>query len=129
LRGAAVALLACQKRLQTQGLSHDTVAQCEPLRGTIPSGAVRRECTGSLPDQLPTAATRGLDPGGVPRSADPIAALCGFAQQHGVGERKDAGRRALRLPAFCGAPTREDAPQGLEVRVAQHQAITAPWTS
>ena len=128
-RGAAVALLACQKMRKTQGLSHDTLAQCEPLLGAIPSGAVRREFTGSLPSQLQTAATRGLDHVGLPISADAIASLCGLAKQHGVGEIKDAGRMALRLPAFCGAPTREEAQQVLEVSVAQHQAITAQWTS
>src|SRR5437870_5416502 len=36
-RDDAVALLACQKRLKTQGLSHDTLAQCAPLIDTIPS--------------------------------------------------------------------------------------------
>ncbi len=128
-RGDAVALLACQKRLTTQGLSHDTLAQCEPLLGTIPSGAVRRECTGSLHSQLQTAAPLGLDHVGVPISADPIASLFGFAKQHGVGELKDAGRMALRLPAFCGAPTREEAQQVLAVSVAQPQAITAPFPS
>jgi len=114
---------------KTQGLSHDTLAQCEPLIGTIPSGAVRRECTGSLHSPLQTAAPLGLDHVGVPISSDPIASLFGFAKQHGVGESKDAGRMARRLPAFCGAPTREEAQQVLEVRGAQHQAITAHGTS
>ena len=36
---------------------------------------------------------------------------------------------ALRLPAFCGAPTREEAQQVLEVSVAQQQAITAQCPS
>jgi len=128
-RGDAVALLACQKMLKTQGLSHDTLAQCEPLIGTIPSGAVRREFTGYLHYQLQTAATLGLDHVGLPISSDPIESLFGLAKQHGVGEIKDAGRMALRLPAFCGAPTREEAQQVLEVSVAQHQAITAPCPS
>jgi hypothetical protein len=124
-RGDAVALLACQKMRNTQGLSHDTLAQCEPLLGTIPSGAVRRELTGSLHSQLQPAATLGLDHVGLPISSDALASLFGFATQHGVGASKDAGRMALRLPAFCGAPTREEAQQVLEVSVAQHQAITA----
>ncbi len=128
-RGDAVALLACQKMLKTQGLSHDTLAQCEPLIGTIPSGAVRREFTAYLHYQLQTAATLGLDHVGLPISSDPIESLFGLAKQHGVGEIKDAGRMALRLPAFCGAPTREEARQVLEVSVAQHQAITAPCPS
>jgi hypothetical protein len=113
----------------TQGLSHDTWAQCEPRLGTIRSGTGRREGTHSLPSQLQTAATLGLDQGGWPISADPIASLFGFAQQHGGGERKAAGRMALRLPAFCGAPTREEAQQVLAVSVAQPQAIPAPCPS
>jgi hypothetical protein len=128
-RGDAVALLACQKRRNTHGLAHDTLAQCEPLIGTIPSGAVRREFTGYLHYQRQTAATLGLAHVGLPISSDPIESLFGFAKQHGVGEIKDAGRMALRLPASCGAPTREEAPQGLEVSVAQHQAITAQCPS
>jgi hypothetical protein len=36
---------------------------------------------------------------------------------------------ALRLPAFCGVPTREEARQVLDVSVAVQQAITAQYTS
>ena len=124
-RDDAVALLACQKILKTQGLSHHTLAQCEPLIDAIPSVAVRREFTGSLHYQLQTATTLGLDYVGLPMSSDPIASLFGVAKQHGVGEIQDAGRIALRLPAFCGAPTRQEAQQVLEVSVAQQQALTA----
>lgn len=35
-RDDALPLLACQQMLKTQGLSHDTLAQCEPLIDTIP---------------------------------------------------------------------------------------------
>src|SRR5712691_3006317 len=128
-RGDAVALLACQKLLKTHGLSHDTLAQCEPLIGTIPSGAVRREFTAYLHYQLQTAATLGLDHVGLPISSDPIESLFGLAKQHGVGEIKDAGGMALRLPAFCGVPTREEARQVLDVSVAAQKAITAQCTS
>src|SRR5713101_168624 len=51
-RDDAVALLACQKKLKTQGLSHDTLAQCAPLIDAIPSVSVRREFTGYLHYQL-----------------------------------------------------------------------------
>jgi hypothetical protein len=128
-RDDAVALLACQKILKTQGLSHHTLAQCEPLIDMIPSGAVRREFTGSLHYQLQTAMTLGLDTVGLPIRSAPIASLFGFAKQHGVGEIKDASRMALRLPAFCGAPTRQEARQVLEVSVAEQKAITAQCTS
>lgn len=128
-RADAGALLACQKILKTQGLSHHTLAQCEPLIATISSGAVRREFTSYLHYQLQTATTLGLDHVGLPISSDPIESLFGVAKQHGVGEIKDASRLALRLPAFCGAPTRQEAQQVLEVSVAQQKAITAQCTS
>jgi hypothetical protein len=128
-RADAVALLDCQKILKTQGLSHDTLAQCEPLIDTIPSGAVRREFTTYLHYQLQTATTLGLDHVGLPISSDPIESLFGLAKQHGVGEIKDAGRMALRLPALCGVPTRQEAQQVLDVSVAEQQAITAQCTS
>jgi len=128
-RSDAVALLACQKMLKTQGRSHHTLAQCEPLIDTIPSGAVRREFTGYLHYQLQTATTLGLDHVGLPISSDLIESLFGLAKQHGIGEIKDASRMALRLPAFCGAPTRQEARQVLEVSVAQQKAITAQFTS
>jgi hypothetical protein len=128
-RADAVALLACQKMLKTQGLSHDTVAQCEPLIDTIPSGAVRREFTSYLHYHLQIATTLGLDHVGLPISSDPIESLFGLAKQHGVGEIKDAGRIALRLPALCGVPTRQEARQVLDVSVAEQKAITAQCTS
>ena len=128
-RDDAVALLACQKRLKTQGLSHDTLAQCAPLIDTIPSVSVRREFTAYLHYQLQTATTLGLDHVGLPISSDPIESLFGLAKQHGVGEIKDAGRMALRLPAFCGVPTREEARQVLDVSVAVQKAVTAQCTS
>ena len=128
-RDDAVALLACQKILKTQGLSHHTLAQCEPFIDAIPSVAVRHEFTGYLHYQLQTATTLGLDHIGLPMSSDPIESLFGVAKQHGVGEIQDAGRIALRLPAFCGAPTRQEAQQVLDVSVAQQQALTAQCTS
>lgn len=128
-RADAVALLACQKILKTQGLSHATLAQCEPLIDTIPSGVVRREFTSYLHYQLQTATTLGLDHIGLPISSDPIESLFGLAKQHGMGEIKDAGRMALRLPALCGVPTRQEARQVLDVSVAEQKAITAHFTS
>jgi hypothetical protein len=61
--------------------------------------------------------------------SDPIASLVGLAKPHGVGESKDAGRRALRLPAFCGVPTREAARQVRDVSGAAQKASTAQCTS
>ena len=91
---------------------------------TIPSQAVRREFTGYLQYQLETAKTLGLAQVGLPLSSDAIESLFGVAKQHGVGETQDAARIALRLPALCGVPTREEAKQVLEVSVARQQEVT-----
>ena len=128
-RDDAVPLLACQQILKTQGLSHTTLAQCAPLIDAIASSTVRREFAGYLQYQLQTATTLGLDNVGLPISSDPIASLFGLAKPHGVGEIKDAHRIALRLPALCGTPTREEARQVLEVSVAEQQEITGRFTS
>jgi hypothetical protein len=128
-RDDARPLLACQKLRKTQGLSHETLAQCAPLIDAIPSQAVRRECAGSLQYQLETAKTRGLDQVGLPISSDAIASLFGVAKQHGVGETQDAARIALRLPAFCGLPTREDAEQVLDVSVVRQHQVTGQVVS
>ena len=42
-RADASGLLACQKILKSQGLSHDTLAQCQPLIDAMPSAALRQE--------------------------------------------------------------------------------------
>jgi hypothetical protein len=123
-RGDASGLLECQKILKTKGLSHDTRAQCEPLIDTMPSSAVRREFRAYLDFALETAMTLGLDHIGVPISTDAIESLFGVAKQHGVGETQDAARIALRLPALCGVPTREEAEQVLDVSVARQRACT-----
>jgi hypothetical protein len=129
LRADAQGLLGGQKILQTQGLCHDTLAQCEPLSAAMPSTAVRLACRASLEHQLDIAKTLGLDHVGLPISSDTIASLCGVAKHHGVGQTPDAARLALRLPAFCGAPTPEEAAQVLGVSVTRQQEITGPFTS
>jgi len=45
------------------------------------------------------------------------------------GESKDAHRSALRLPALCGTPTREEAKQVLKSSVAAQQEIIGRSTS
>jgi hypothetical protein len=121
--------LACPKRLKTPGLSHETLAQGAPLLDAIPSPAVRRACAGALQYQLETAKTRGLDQVGLPISSDAIASLFGVAKQHGGGEPQDAARIALRLPALCGLPPREEAEQGLDGSGVRHQQGTGPVVS
>ena len=128
-QGDAGALLACQEILKTQGLARATVAQCEALIAAMPTAALRLEFTAYLEYELQGAATLGLDQVGLPISSDAIESLFGVAKRHGVGETHDADRIALRLPAFCGIPTREEAEQVLEVSVARQQAFTATFTS
>jgi len=123
-RGDAAGLLACQQILKTTGLSHATLAQCTPLIDAMPSTALRREFHAYLTFELATAQTLGLDHVGLPISSDAIESLFGVAKRHGVGETQDAARIALRLPAFCGLPTREEAQQVLDVSVARQHAFT-----
>jgi hypothetical protein len=128
-RADALGLLACQKLLKIKGLSHDSRAQCEPLIDTMPSSALRQEFRAYLDFELETATTLGLDHLGVPISSDAIESLFGVAKLRGVGETQDAHRMALRLPAFCGVPTREEAEQVRKVSVARQQELTAQLTS
>jgi len=128
-RTDAHGLLECQKILKMQGLSHDTRAQCEPLIATMSSCALRQEFRAYLDFELETATTLGLDHVGLPISSDAIESLFGVAKRHGVGQTQDAARIALRLPALCGAPTREEAEQVLRVSVARQQELTAQCTS
>jgi hypothetical protein len=123
-RADAQGLLGCEKILKTKGLTPATLSACEPLIDTIASAAVRQEFRAYLEVQLETAKDLGLDQVGLPISSDSIESLFGVAKQHGVGETQDAARIALRLPALCGVPTREEAEQVLEVRVARQQEVS-----
>jgi hypothetical protein len=95
----------------------------------MPTAAIRQGCRAYLPYQLETAKTLGLDQVGVPISSDTIESLFGVGKRHGVGETPDAARIALRLPALCGRPTREEAEQVLGVSVARQHAFTATLPS
>jgi hypothetical protein len=128
-RADAQGLLECQQILKTQGLSPDTQTQCEPLIAAMPSAALRREVRAYLEVQLAPAKTLGLEHVGLPMSSDSIESLFGVAKQHGVGQTQDAARMALRLPALCGVPTREEAEQVLTVRVARQHEITGQLSS
>jgi hypothetical protein len=65
----------------------------------------------------------------LPLSSDAIESRFGVAKRHGVGQTQDAARIALRLPAFCGPPTREEAAQVLAISVARQHEITGHLTS
>jgi hypothetical protein len=128
-RGDASALLACQEILKTHGLGGNTLPQCEPLIDAMPTAAIRQEFRAYLYYQLETAKTLGLDQVGLPISSDTSESLFGVGKRHGVGETPDAARIALRLPAFCGLPTRQEAEQILGVSVARQHEFTAAFTS
>jgi hypothetical protein len=128
-RSEASGLLAGQQSVKTKGLAHDTQAPCGPLIDTMPSAALRQELRASLAFELETATTLGLDHIGLPIRSDAIESLFGVAKPHGVGETQDAARIALRLPALCGVPTREEAEQGVQVSVARQPEVTAQFTS
>ncbi len=118
-----------QKIVKTKGLCHDTLAQCQPLISAMPSAPLRLEFVASLAYQLETAKTLGLDHVGLPSSSDAIESLFGVAKRHGVGQTQDAARIALRLPALCAAPTREEAEQVLGMSVSRQHEITGQVTS
>jgi len=128
-RADACGLLGCQRILKTKGLSHHTRQQCEPLIDAMPSAALRREFRTYLDFELGTAKALGLDHIGLPISTDAIESLFGVAKRHGTSEIQDAARIALRLPALCGIPTRQEAEQVLQVGVAGQQQFTAPLIS
>src|SRR5713226_461214 len=128
-RADAQGLRACQKILKTKGLSPDTLAQCKPLISEMPSVRLRLEFGAYLEYQLATAKTLGLDHVGLPISSDAIESLFGVAKRHGVGQTQDAARIALRLPALCGAPTREEAAQVLGISMARQHEITGQCPS
>jgi hypothetical protein len=128
-RADAQGLRACQKILKTQGLSHDTLAECQPLIAEMPSAPVRQEFEAYLAYELAIAKTLGLDQVGLPISSDAIESLFGVAKRHGVGQTQDAARIALRLPALCGVPTREEAERVVGISVARQHEITGPFPS
>src|SRR6266478_6534189 len=128
-QGDAGALLACQDLLKHRGLGTATVAQCETLIDAMPTAAIGQEFRAYLRHQLGIATTLGLAQVGVPISSDAIESLFGVGKRHGVGETPDAARIALRLPAFCGTPTREEAEQVLGVSMGRQHEFTAACTS
>jgi len=95
----------------------------------MPSSALRQEFRAYLDFELETATTLGLAHVGLPIRSDAIESLFGVAKLRGVGETQEANRMALRLPAFCGVPTREEAEQVMQVRLTRQQELTAPFTS
>jgi hypothetical protein len=128
-RGDVQGLLECQEILKTKGLCYHTLAQCQPLIDAMPSSLVRQKFRAYLLYHLEIAKILGLDHVGMPISSDLIESLFGVGKHHGVGQTQDATRIALRVPAFCGPPTREEAQKVLAVSVARQRELTAAFTS
>jgi hypothetical protein len=128
-RDDATPLLKCQKILKAKGLSHQTMAQCEPLIQAIPTEPLRRKFRAYLESQLDAARELALDGIGLPISTDPLESLFGPAKLHGTGQIKDADRIAIRVPSLCGIPTREEVRQVLGISVAEHHEIMARLNS
>ncbi|MGC8563125.1 MAG: hypothetical protein ACP5NO_08060 [Thermoplasmata archaeon] len=128
-RDDAAPLMECQRILKANGLSHSTIARCEPFIEAIGSSPVRKRFTHYLQTQIHTAERLGLDHIGLPVSSDQIESLFGLGKLHGTGEIKDANRIALRLPSLCGIPTREEAEQVVKITVAEERKITGAFTS
>lgn len=125
----AVPLLECEKILKTRGLSHSTLAECEPFIQAIPSGGVRQGFQTYLQEQLGIATALGLEKIGMPITSDPLESLYGLGKQHGTGQIKDADQIAKNLPAHCGIPTRAEAEQVLALSVADQYELTGPSSS
>ncbi len=114
-------LIECQKILKTQGLSQESYEVCRPLVATIPNPRIRIPFMNWLNEHLTIAQTLGLNEVGLLISSDSIESLYGVAKGHGTGELKDANRIALRIPALCGEPTRQDAENVLRITVQEQQ--------
>jgi hypothetical protein len=126
----ATALLACQKILKNNGLSQSSYRECQPFLEAIPlRSAVRIGFTTWAQEHLKIAANFELDKLGLPISSDTIESLFGVSKQHGTGEIKDANRIALRIPAMCGEPTREEAQRVLSISVKEQQAMVDSFPS
>ena len=120
-------LMACQSIIKSNGLNHDTYAQCQALIEAIPSeSSIRIGFNEWAMQQLAIAEAIGMNGVGLPISTDQLESLFGTAKHHGTGEIKDANRIAMRLPALCGAFTMDEAEKVLDITVQQQQeAMTA----
>ena len=119
--GNAEPLIECQKILKTRGLSQKSYEECRSIVATIPHPVIRSRFLAWLDDHLAIAYTLGLEGVGLPISSDSIESLFGVAKHHGTGEIKDANRIAMRIPALCAVPTRQEAENVLRISVKEQQ--------
>ena len=127
-RGDAQGLLACQEIVKTQGLCHDTLAQCQPLIAEMPSAQVRQEFAAYLAYQFATAGTLGLDQVGLPIS--PMRSNRSSEWPNVMAWARPRMRLASPFACRpCVGHRREEAEQVLRIRVARQHEITGQLTS
>jgi hypothetical protein len=114
-------ILECQEILKTKGLSQASFGVCLPITDGIPNPYVRSGFSDWLEKHLLVAEMLGLQKTGMPISSDTIESLFGVAKIHGTGETRDADRIAQRIPALCGALTRQDAENVLKIGVKEQR--------
>ena len=125
---AVTRAVARSQRGATQTLARDLLAA---LRQVAPLEAER--CGASrivwpASGHEPTHAQEGLEVDARGKLQQQLSTVfCGVAKLRGVGETQDAARIALRLPAFCGVPTREEAEQVLRSAVGRDRENPFAW--
>jgi len=126
----ATCLLECQKILKNKGLCEETVAECRSRLESVPSSSPVRSGFEIWLEKHSRIARELLPEGvGLPVCSDVVESLFGVAKSLGAGETLDAGRIALRLPALCGSPTKEDAQGVLAVTVEQRNEVVGQLKS
>jgi hypothetical protein len=116
-------LMECQGILKNKGLNRNSYEECRRVIKNIPNTYIRDGFGAWLDKHLVMATTLGLEQSGMPISSDCIESLFGKAKRHGTGEIKDANRIAMRIPAFCGGLTRQDAENVLEITLKEQQEM------
>ena len=116
--------MECQKILKNQGLKQQTAQECQKLVQAIPEqSSIRIGFLAWMQRQLEIANKLDLKEGGIVVSSDCIESLFEQAKHHGTGETMDVNRIALRIPAFCGSVSKEEAGQVLQISVEKQKQV------
>ncbi len=126
----ASALLQCQSIIKANGLSVDTVEQCQAEIQKIPQGSpVRNGISQWMEKHLQIARQLGLDAIGMPGSSDILEATFATLKSLGAAPCKDANRLGMHVPAICGVLDKQDAQRVLTVTVAQQNQVVGHLNS
>ena len=126
----ATPLLQCQKILKTEGLTKSVWEQCnEAIKGIPPTSPLRAEFSAWGEKHLAIAETLCSDGFGLPVCSDIIESMYAVGKEHGTGEIMDANRIAMRLPAMCGAVTKDDAQRVAHTSVREQEKLTQQISS